>query len=255
MDPRHSLEQPEPRSELLPAYCITLNCLLYSRVESGRAATPEAYDEDVDVYLAHLLHAFINPEFAEQSKKFLSRYDLEAFRRLSHAGDGQLRYRIHKTGSDFLLVSLGVFDSPGLPRTPRTRREPVEEAYIGRGRTYYHFAFTCTQHTHRRAAGVSAVLEKLSVGFDRYVRILSHMRGAPLDLGQRLAHGEVYHLTRTVNEAAVQQLIRSKQDELLELYSAWKERPSRETEESLARIVREIRQLNPDFRFELPQRK
>lgn len=255
MDPRQELEPNQPHREVLPVYCITLNCLLYSRVEPGLASYPECYDEDVDVYLAHLLHAFINPEVAEQSRKFLSRYDLEALRRLSHTGDGQLRYRIHKTSADFLLVSLGIFESPSLPRTPRARKEPTEEAYLGRGRTYYHFAFTSTQHTHRRSAGIAAVLEKLSVGFDRYLKILSHMRGEPLDLGQRLAHGEVYHLTRAVNEASVQELLRTKQDELLELYTAWQARPSRETEESLARVVSEIRQLNPEFRFELPRRK
>jgi hypothetical protein len=52
----------------------------------------------------------------------------------------------------------------------------------------------------------------------------------------------------------MQQLLRTKQDELLELYSAWKAQPSAENIEGLERLVGEIRQLNPDFHFELPKR-
>ena len=40
---------------------------------------------------------------------------------------------------------------------------------------------------------------------------------------------------------------------LLELYSAWKRQPSAETEENLVRVVGEIRQINPSFKFELPR--
>jgi len=44
-----------------------------------------------------------------------------------------------------------------------------------------------------------------------------------------------------------------KQDELLELYSAWKSQPSPEAEQNLERVVSEIRQLNPAFKFDLPR--
>jgi hypothetical protein len=57
-----------------------------------------------------------------------------------------------------------------------------------------------------------------------------------------------------VDEHSQQELLRVKQDELLELYTAWRETPTREAEQGLERIVSEIRQLNPDFRFELPKR-
>src|SRR6266853_6123553 len=111
----------------------------------------------------------------------------------------------------------------------RSRVQPSEEAYIGRGKTYYHFAYSYSQQMHRKNAGVSEVLEKLSVGFEKYIRILSHMRGEYLDLLKRFSQGEVYHLERSVDEHSQQELLRSKQDELLELYSAWRDRPDTAT--------------------------
>jgi hypothetical protein len=253
MNPRHYVDLKESSRDLQPTYYFMVNCLLYSRMETGLVSNQDCYDEDVNVYLAHLLHSFINPEFVEQSRRFLSKYDTDVFRRLSNSTDARLKYLIYKTNADFLLVSIGIFDNPMLPSGAR-RAQPSEEAYIGRGKTYYHFAYSYAQQTHRKNAGVAEVLEKLSVGFEKYIRILSHMRGEYLDLMKRLSQGEVYHLERSVDEHAQQELLRLKQDELLELYAAWKSRPSPETEESLERVVDEIKALNPAFKFELPKR-
>jgi hypothetical protein len=253
MNPRHYIDLKENTRDLQPTYYFMINCLLYSRMETGLVSNQDFYDEDVNVYLAHLLHSFVNPEYVEQSRRFLSKYDTDVFRRLSQSTDARLKYQIYKTNADFLLVSIGIFDNPAPGSTARSV-QPAEEAYIGRGKTYYHFAYSYSQQMHRRNEGVSEVLEKLSVGFEKYIRILSHMRGEYLDLVKRLSNGEVYHLERSVDEHSQQELLKVKQDELLELFTEWKKQPSTETVESLERVVTEIRQINPTFRFELPKR-
>jgi hypothetical protein len=254
MNPRNYVDLKDSSRDLQPTYYFMVNCLLYSRMETGLVSNQDFYDEDVNVYLAHLLHSFINPEYVEQSKKFLSKYDTDVFRRLANSADARLKYQIYKTNADFLLVSIGIFDNPAAAEGHRAKMQPSEEAYIGRGKTYYHFAYSYSQQMHRKNAGVSEVLEKLSVGFEKYIRILSHMRGEYLDLLKRFSQGEVYHLERSINERSQQELLRVKQDELLELYSAWKTEPTLEREENLGRVVSEIRQINPDFKFELPKR-
>ena len=253
MNPRHYVDLKETSRDLQPTYYFMINCLLYSRMETGLVSNQDYYDEDVNVYLAHLLHSFINPEYVEQSKKFLSKYDTDVFRRLASSSDSRLKYLIYKTNADFLLVSIGIFDNPAAAAAHKSKLQPSEEAYIGRGKTYYHFAVSYAQQVHRRNQGAAEVLEKLSVGFDKYIRILSHMRGEYMDLLKRFSHGEVYHLERSVDEASQQELLRVKQDELLELYSAWKNEPTLERVARLERVVSEIRQLNPAFKFELPK--
>ena len=254
MNPRHYVDLKDSSRDLQPTYYFMINCLLYSRMETGLVSNADCYDEDVNVYLAHLLHSFINPEYVEQSRKFLSKYDADVFKRLSTSTDARLKYQIFKTNADFLLVSIGIFDNPAMAGTARARVQPNEEAYIGRGKTYYHFAYTYSQQMHRKNAGVSDVLEKLSNGFEKYLRILSHMRGEYLDLASRLSRGEVYHLERSVDEYAQQELLKTKQDELLELFTAWRDKPDSATEENMERVVGEIRQLDPGFKFELPRR-
>jgi hypothetical protein len=255
MNPRTYVDLKEAGRRPEPTYYFMINCLLYSRMETGLISNQDFYDEDVNVYLAHLLHSFLNPEYVEQSKKYLSKYDADVFRRLQTSTDARLKYAIYKTNADFLLVSIGIFDQPPGPDGSPEIVKPSEEAYVGRAKTYYHFAYSYSQQVNRRNAGISEVLEKLSVGFDKYLKILSHMRGEYLDLGRRFSKGEVFHLERTVNEAGKQELIKAKQDQFLELYSSWRKNPTPEVEDDLERVAAEIRELNPKFNFELPGKR
>ena len=65
MNPRHYVDLKETSRNLQPTYYFMINCLLYSRMETGLVSNQDFYDEDVNVYLAHLLHSFINPEYVE----------------------------------------------------------------------------------------------------------------------------------------------------------------------------------------------
>src|SRR5262245_29828658 len=124
MNPRHYVDLKETSRNLQPTYYFMINCLLYSRMETGLVSNQDFYDEDVNVYLAHLLHSFINPEYVEQSKKFLSKYDTDVFRRLANSSDARLKYLIYKTNADFLLVSIGIFDNPMAEAAHRAKLQP-----------------------------------------------------------------------------------------------------------------------------------
>lgn len=259
----HYLELPTTDRDLRPTYLFMMKCLLYSRMETGLVSNKDYYDEDVNVYIAHLLNSFIQPDFIERARPYLSKYDTEVFHRLSDSRDARLKYMLYKTNADFLLVSLGIFDNPdlhladGLPSPPaipeRLHLRPSEEAHIGRGRTYYRFAYSYSQKLHGRNQAISEVLEKLSAGFDKYLRILAHMRGEYLDLLQRLSRGEIYHLERVVNESQREEEVRRKQDSLLDLYLEWKQNPAKtELRDRMQQIVSEIREIDPEFRFDVP---
>ncbi|MEZ4650400.1 MAG: hypothetical protein R3E97_16755 [Candidatus Eisenbacteria bacterium] len=259
---QHYIELPRSDRNLRPTYLFMMKCLLYSRMETGLVSNKDYYDEDVNVYIAHLLNSFIHPDFIEKARPYLSKYDTEVFHRLSESKDARLKYMLYKTNADFLLVSLGIFDDPdlglsdGVPSqhsaSDRPHLRPSEEAHIGRGRTYYQFAYSYSQQIHGQNQAISEVLEKLSTGFDKYLRILAHMRGEYLDLLKRLSRGEVYHLERVVNESQRQEVIREKQDQILDLYLEWKQSHDDEVRRQIDTVLAEIRELDPEFKFEVP---
>jgi hypothetical protein len=119
------IELPSSRVSPRPTYHFMMKCLLYSRMETGLLSNHDFYDEDVNVYLAHLLDSVIRPENVERARRYLSPYDTEVFRRLASSKDARLKYTIYKTNADFLLISLGIFDSPegAITESASTQRE------------------------------------------------------------------------------------------------------------------------------------
>ena len=100
------IELPTTRADLRPTYHFMMKCLLYSRMETGLISNQDFYDEDVNVYIAHLLDSMIQPESVERARRFLSQYDTEVFHKLANSQDARLKYTIYKTNADFLLISL-----------------------------------------------------------------------------------------------------------------------------------------------------
>lgn len=240
------------KRDIEPTFFFMLNCLLYSRLETGNPSNQDFYDEDVNVYLTNLLCSFMTPEYHHRAKKYLSRYDTNLFSKIEKSNDVRLKYTIYKTNADFLLISIGIFRNPTngkLKATPLFKNS--EEAHMGRAKTYYNFAYTYSQSMFKRTTGIGEVLEKLSKGFERYVEILSHMRGEYFNILERLSTGEVYHLEREIDTARASKELKVLQDRFLDKYSEYLKTRDPKMKDELEEMVREIRRLDSSFNFHI----
>ena len=163
-----------------------------------------------------------------------------------------MKYTIYKTNADFLLISIGIFRNPTNGKLKsRTLFKNSEEAHMGRAKTYYNFAYTYSQSMFRRTTGIGEVLEKLSKGFERYVEILSHMRGEYFNILERLSAGEVYHLEREIDTEQASKELKTLQDRFLDKYSEYLQTRDPRTKDELDEMVREIRRLDSSFNFHI----
>ena len=241
--------------EVEPTFFFMMNCLLYSRLESGNPSNQTCYDEDVNVYLANLLTSFMNPEHHERTKKYLSRYDSDLFDKVQRSSDVRLKYTIYKTNADFLLISIGIFHNADAarPGSKDAFLRDNEEVYVGRAKAYYQFAYSYSQHMFRKATAISEVLEKLSRGFEQYVQILSHMRGEYFNILERLSSGEVYHLERSVDRFESGRELKALQDQFLDMYSEYLKTKDPALQTRLREIAKQIQKLDETFRFTMDQ--
>ena len=242
----------QAKREVEPTFFFMLNCLLYSRLEKGFPSNQDFYDEDVNVYLANLLCSFMKPEYHKRSRPYLSPYDSTLFEKIEHSTDARLKYTIYKTNADFLLISIGIFDNAE-GRRPDTAQlfRNSEEASMGRGKAYYHFAYTYSQSMFRKSTGITEILEKLSNGFERYVEILSHMRGEYFNILDRLSKGEVYHLERSIDPARASRELGTLQDEFLDVYSEYLRTKDQSLRPKVEQIAARIRELDDSFKFHM----
>lgn len=242
----------DTRRETEPTFFFMLNCLLYSRLEKGFPSNQDFYDEDVNVYLANLLCSFMKPEYHRRARAYLSPYDTSLFEKIEHSTDARLKYTIYKTNADFLLISIGIFDNAHARRPDSAQLyRNSEEACMGRGKAYYHFAYTYSQSAFRKSAGITDILEKLSRGFERYAEILSHMRGEYFNILDRLSKGEIYHLERSIDQAKASRELRALQDEFLDVYSDYLRTKDESLRERVEDLARKIRALDESFNFHI----
>jgi len=244
---------PLNKREIEPDFFFMMNCLMYSRLETGNPSNRDFYDEDVNMYLASLLTSFMNPEYHERAKKYLSRYDTNLFTKIQDSSDVRLKYTIYKTNADFLLISIGIFKNPDGTRPGA--KDPVfkdnEEAYMGRAKAYYQFAYSYSQTMFRKPTAISDVLEKLSRGFEQYVQILSHMRGEYFNILDRLGHGDIYHLERSIDRFASDKELKKMQDQFLDLYSEYVKTKAPDLKVKLTELAKKIQQIDESFRFQI----
>lgn len=233
-----------------PTFFFMLNCLLLTRVKNDLEDTDCRFGEEVNVYLANLLTAFTKPGYIEHLRPYLSEHDIEVFRRLEHSNDARLKYTIYKANADFLLFSIGVFDSAGekaLPLGPEFRHG--HQGQMGKGQTYYHFAFSYSKRVPGLGGTVAEVLEELSKGFEKYVTILTYLRGEYFDIVKRLSEGEIYHLMRSVKASGRRLALERKQNEFLDAYLDWKNLRTEETRRKVISLASQLHQIDPTFTY------
>ena len=234
-----------------------MRSLLHSRIDTGLTSNQTENDEDVNVYLAQLMHSFGDAEFLKQTAPFLHRCDTDVFSRIESSKDPYTKYRVYKTNADFLLISVGLFGNTGQyllgqePGTGKGRRswDPSHLDTMGRGQSYYQLAHSYSLQVNRRHPAVSDVLAKLARGFDRYVQILTHLRSEYMHLIQELSRGEVYHLEQCIRDQQNQAALMDAHDVFLDAYAEWKRTGSDSNFQALEKAVESVRALDPGFDF------
>lgn len=244
--------QPLDTSSPEETYFYMMNCLLYSRMESGFPSNDEYLDEDVNVYLASLLTGTIHGDGEGTSTLYLASCDSSLFDLVRTIENPRTKYNIYKTNADRLIIALGIFGNPRLGRlNSAPHMAASERSYIGRGKAYYSLAESYAVETCRRHTAIADVLGKLSRGFEKYVKILSLVRSEYFDFCHRISDGELYHLEKSIDGVEQKERLKELYDEFLDLYSAYGESGSAAAKRRVEEACRRIREIDPSFRFEL----
>ena len=220
-----------------------LDALLRSRIETGEETTD---DEDVNVYLANLLHTFLDGSFDDVDGDYVSRYESDVFAKVDKQKSLGMHYRIYRSNADCLLMRASIFEPLRVNRV----REEDEEVVVARGKTYYQFASGCHERFKRRRTGVAEVMDKLSGGFETYAKILSHMRVSYLNLLKRLSKGEIFHIQRKAQETPAFDSVREGRDRFLDAYGDWMKTGSEFHRHRVNALGDVLKKMDRKFRFE-----
>lgn len=233
------------------AYFV-LDALLKSRIECGFESNTTRYDEDVNIYLVHLLSSLVT---APGLGALTADRDIDVFEKVRESSDPRFKCEVYRTNADHLLVSTGIFgENLYVERNGRRRFEDVAQERIGRGKAYYRYAAAFHERTGSASPVVAGVLSGLAQDFERYVDVLFHMRGEYFHLYGRLRDDQMAELAREASSAtaaAAGDLV-ALRDEFLDAYWLWHHNPDPETRNALVEAARRLRAADPKFEFRLP---
>lgn len=241
----HDLEKNEKSTAL--AYLL-LRLLKSSETADGEST---ALDQEVNVYLAHLLLSMANPRHLEQTNKFISTNDSEVASMVTESTDASLKYLIYKSNADHLLTLTSLF------REAKPNKEWVGgvsmDALVGRGKTYYGFAAAYIRQIHRKVTAVMEVMEKLSGEFERYSLILQNLSSSYFNFASGMAREEMKEFMEQVSRIEDEIKLKELQDQFLDTYSLWLKSRDEELLKQIEALAQKIQKQDPTFKFTPPQ--
>jgi hypothetical protein len=252
MDIKRYVNTVKKQGEAEPVVSFVMDSLLNSRIATGLESNTECYDEDVNVYLALLLSSLVDAKYHSWMNQYVSAYESDIYEKLQYTRDQYVKFITYKVNADYLLLSQGIFD---VPRSLLSKVETRNRDAMLRGKAYYQIAGSLTRQMREDRRALADVLLKLSEGYEKYLVILSYMRGQYLNIVKEFTPGEMFHLNREIDGVAKEEAIREKRDVFLDHYNAWKKglgTPEEgRLEIGLRQAAAELSLMDPDFRSPL----
>ena len=120
-----------------PLFFFMLNAYLQSRIETDHESDG---DEEVNVYLAGLLHSLVDGRFYADNVDRLATSALDVCQKAEESGTDRGKTNVYRTNADHRLMAFGLFSGFGDHVSLYRRGTTPDEAYIDEARQFYSWA-------------------------------------------------------------------------------------------------------------------
>ena len=223
-----------------------LSAILRSRLDMKLDKVIEEFDEDVNVYLAHLLFAIALPEYHELAEPYLSTESNEVLRWVNATEDRTIRYFIFKVNADQLLIRMADFEDLNAKPCRKIFRSS-DRHFTELGKLYYEQASSYHERIYRKRTGVGDVLHKLARHFDVYSELLRTVRRDYFHFVTRFRDQVFDKFMEELGRYEQESTKREKLDYFLDMYSQWLKTKDMNLKPEVDRALLEIRKFDPHF--------
>ena len=152
------------------------------------------YDEDVNQYITLTLSDLVKGRSQTLINKYIVSMDADVGQTVTEVSERSKKFNIYRINADYFLLNLGLL---------RSDTNILGDAYIDKGGFYYSSAASSLKEVLGGRSTLSDTMEKLSLQFFKYVRILRHMKNSDsnfLSFNFKLSKLEIKKLERTLTE-------------------------------------------------------
>jgi len=236
------------------AIYFLLESILKAKDQAHGLTRTFSFDEDVNIYLAHLLFAVSLPEYHDMADPFLSTDAHEVFEWVRETDDPMLRYFIFKVNADHLLVQSTIFN----PDSQLAKRFPLKKD-VSDGKSeerlsailYYNQAARFHAGVYDKKTGVGEVLGKIAGQFDVYRSILANVKEDYFKFIECFREQAFQHFLMEMSSYEKDHLRNIKMEQFLEAYQRWLSAKSPELKNVILDLAQEMSRLDPQFNFDV----
>lgn len=253
-----SKQEPKPESWLYfdvttqerdSAIRYILGSIINARNQVNFPSNYYTFDEDVNIYLAHLLFAMSLPEYHEMAEPYLSMETSDVLQMVRQTEDRTIRYFIFKVNADHMMVHTAIFDDLARKNQFKFFSKPAKH-YQGLAKLYYDQAAAYHRRIYRKQTGLGDVLDKLSRYFDLYQNVLKVVRRDYFNFINQFRDQAFEHFLSEVSDYERAQMAKQKMDVFLEVYAQWLETKDPGLEPKILHLIQELKSLDPGFQFD-----
>lgn len=232
------------------AVYFLLEAILKVRDSDPELAHGNFFDEDVNIYLAHLLFAMSLPEYHDMADPFLSNDPNEVLGWARETDDPMLRYFIYKVNADNMLIHSTIF-SEKLPDMKRAIFRRQENGVNRLAVAYYDQAARCHQGIYHKKTGVGEVLSKISDHFELYQKLLFRVRNDYFKFINCFRDEAFRHFFMKLGHYEKQCRKDIVMDQFLESYQKWLVSKNPDLRNKIAGLARDLASIDPQFCFDV----
>lgn len=230
-----------------------LSAIIKTKEEHPNLTRKAAVDEDVNVYLAHLMFAIALPEYHEMADPYLSKHSSDIMEWVKGTEDRTVRYFIYKVNADHLLMHTTLFHDLSKGKRKTILQSP-DEYYQELAALYYSEAAKYHQQMNRKKTGIAHVLEKVAVDFKYYQRILELVRNDYFDFVQTFREKHFNNLLSEISHYEKENFYDKKMDDFLSAFHEWNEAQNEAMRAKVSQLAADLKRMNPEFQFQFPPR-
>lgn len=206
--------------------------------------------DDTIVYTANLLFNFSRPNFIAETKSLIKNNDVEIFKAAESMNENSKKYFLYKANADHILAFIGLFRNITDDKQSRASHYPVKH-YINRGKIYYETAQDYLHKIYRKKTALFDIYEKMSLNFEKYISLLTETRRDYFSF-LKDKDSSFVKFVENINQMEENILWQKKQDELLDLYSKWRDNKTQKSHDQLYQLATELQIINREFKFQVP---
>jgi hypothetical protein len=226
-----------------------LGAIIKCRRDNNFPSNYYTFDEDVNVYLAHLLFAISLPEYHDMADPYLSTDTSDILKWVRGTEDRTIRYFIFKVNADHILMHSAIFDDLA-PKGNKFFKKSSKH-YRELAQLYYDQAALYHSRIYRKKTGVGEVLEKISKYFDAYQGLLKIVRREYFDFMNHFRDQAFTHFVKEVRSFEDDFKKREKVDSFLDLYAQWRMTHDPDLKIKIEGLVDEIKRVDSGFQFDI----